>query len=106
MHFARVLGRVVSTRKIAPLQGYPLLWVQPTDARGVAVSDPLVAADTGQYGEGEWVYFVTSREASLPLRDPFCAIDAAIVGKIDHIDFGGGERVHGSVEEADAGART
>ncbi|MFN2384276.1 MAG: EutN/CcmL family microcompartment protein [Gemmatimonadota bacterium] len=88
MHFARVVGHLVSTRKVPALVGYPLLWIEPTDARGaVTGAAPLVAADTGQYGTGEWVYYVTSREASLPLRDPFCAVDAAIVGKVDRVDL-------------------
>jgi ethanolamine utilization protein EutN len=90
VHFARVVGRLVSTRKAAPLEGYRLLWIQPTDARGRATGEPLVAVDAGQYGEGEWVYYVTSREASLPLRDPFCPVDAAVVGKIDSVDLADG----------------
>ena len=90
MHFGRVIGRVVSTQKIAPLEGYRLLWVEPTDAAGAATgAEPLVAVDTGSYGDGEWIYYVTSREASLPLRDPFCAVDAAVVGKIDSVDTSG-----------------
>ena len=96
MHFARVIGRVVSTRKTAPLRGYPLLWVAPTDARGRTTGPPLVAVDTGQYGDGEWVYYVTSREASLPLRDPFCPVDAAVVGKIDRIDLADGAVIEGA----------
>ena len=92
MHFARVIGRVVCTRKVAPLEGYRLLWVQPTDARGVDLGEPVVAVDAGQYGESEWVYFVTSREACMPLRDTFCPVDAAVVGKIDCVDFANGER--------------
>lgn len=89
MHFARVIGRVVATRKVEPLRGYRLLWIQPTDARGADRGRPLVAVDAGQYGEGEWVYYVTSREASLPLRDPFCPVDAALVGKVDRVDLAG-----------------
>jgi ethanolamine utilization protein EutN len=106
VQFARVLGRVVSTRKVPALTGYPLLWVQPTDARGASSGEPLVAVDAGQYGEGEWVYFVTSREASLPLRDPFCAVDATLVGKIDHVDLDGTEHVTAAeVEEVHAQVR-
>jgi microcompartment protein CcmK/EutM len=60
------------------------------------VGEPLVAVDTGPYGAGEWVYFVTSREASLPLRDPFCAVDAAIVGKVDSVDLENGISTAGS----------
>jgi ethanolamine utilization protein EutN len=104
VHFARVLGRLVSTRKAAQLKGYGLLWIQPTDARGRAAGEPLVAVDAGQYGEGEWVYYVTSREASLPLRDTFCPVDAAIVGKIDHVDFAEGERVSLPTATREAGA--
>ena len=44
---------------------------------------------------GEWVYFVTSREASLPLRDSFCAVDAAIVGKVDCVDLADGVSTFG-----------
>lgn len=80
----------MATRKVAPLTGYRLLWVEPTDALGEPTGDaPFVAVDTGQYGEGEWVYYVTSREASLPLRDPFCPVDAALVGKVDRVDLAG-----------------
>lgn len=96
VHFARVLGPLVATAKIRPLEGYRLLWIEPTDSRGRAIGDPLVAVDAGQYGRGEWVYFVTSREASLPLRDSFCAVDAAIVGKIDSVDLEDGASTSGS----------
>ncbi|HYO46536.1 MAG TPA: EutN/CcmL family microcompartment protein [Gemmatimonadota bacterium] len=96
MHFARVLGPLVATAKIRPLQGYPLLWIEPTDARGRASGSPLVAVDAGQYGRGEWVYYVTSREAALPLRDSFCAVDAAIVGKVDKVDLEDGTSTSGA----------
>ncbi len=87
MHFARVLGRLVATRRIPSLGGARLLWIEPTDSRGAVIGPPLVAVDAGQYGPGEWVFYVTSREASLPLPDPFCAVDAAVVGKIDRVDL-------------------
>jgi microcompartment protein CcmK/EutM len=102
MHFARVLGPLVATAKIPPLEGYPLLWIEPTDARGRPSGDPLVAVDAGHYGHGEWVYFVTSREASLPLRDSFCAVDAAIVGKVDHVDLEDGTSTSGSPAPAES----
>ena len=88
---------MVSTRKVAPLLGVKLLWIQPTDARGADLGEPVVAVDAGQYGESEWVYYVTSREASLPLRDTFCPVDAAVVGKIDCIDLADGARVDRAV---------
>lgn len=103
MHFGRVIGRLVSTRKVKPLTGYRLLWIEPVDARGEPTGDPpLVAVDAGRYGEGEWVYFVTSREASLPLRDPFCPVDAALVGKVDRVDLDGEAPVFGDPARAEA----
>jgi ethanolamine utilization protein EutN len=95
VHFARVLGPLVATAKIRSLEGYRLLWIEPTDARGRPAGEPLVAVDTGQYSHGEWVYFVTSREASMPLRDSFCAVDAAIVGKVDCVDLADGVSTFG-----------
>lgn len=95
MRFARVIGRVVCTRKVPPLRGYRLLLIEPTTARGEPAGAPLVAVDTGQYGDDEWVFYVTSREASLPLRDPFCPVDAAVVGKVDRVDLEGDTAVLG-----------
>lgn len=103
MHFARVIGRVVATRKIPAARGYSLLWVEPTDARGEPTGPPVVAIDTRSYGDEEWVYYVTSREASLPLRDPFCPVDAAVVGKVDRVDLEDGTTVPGT-GSAGAGA--
>jgi len=102
MHFARVLGPLVASVKIRPLEGYRLLWIEPTDARGHPSGKPLVAVDAGQYGHGEWVYFVTSREASLPLRDSFCAVDAAVVGKVDCVDLEDGVSTFGCAPAPDA----
>lgn len=100
MHFARVIGSLVSTAKVRPLQGYRLLWLQPTDPHGADAGAPLVAVDAGQYGAGEWVYFVTSREASLPLRDSFCPVDATVVGKVDCVDMAGEPPARGTPDGA------
>ena len=96
VHFARVLGPLVATAKIRSLQAYRLAWIEPTDSHGKPSGEPLVAVDAGQYGRGEWVYYVTSREASLPLRDSFCAVDATIVGKIDSVDLANGDSTSGA----------
>lgn len=100
MHFARVLGSLVSTAKVPALKGVRLLWIAPTDAGGRRGGAPLVAADTGQYGAGEWVLYVTSREASLPLADPFCPVDAAVVAKVDRVDMDGLDSSYGHEAEA------
>ena len=83
MFLARVIGRLVATVKQDTLGRVTLQWIQPLDARGGRVGKPLVAVDRVGVGPGEVVYFVTSREAALTLEDPFAAVDAGIVGKVN-----------------------
>ena len=93
MFLARVVGRVVATVKQDTLSAICLQWIQPMTAGGQVVGKPLVAVDCVGVGPGECVYYITSREAALTLRDPFAAVDAGIVGKVDRIDVDGGRRV-------------
>ena len=88
MQLARVVGRVVSTVKQDTLSGVTLQWLQPTNARGKETGKPFIAVDRIGVGPGELVYYITSREAALTLDEPFAAVDAGIVGKVDHIDLG------------------
>ena len=85
MNLGRVIGTVVATQKIPSLTGHRLLIVQPEDEMGEPLGDALVAVDTVSAGPGEWVYFVRAREAAKALPDPFNAVDAAIVGIVDHV---------------------
>jgi ethanolamine utilization protein EutN len=89
VQLARVIGRVVSTVKQETLSAVTLQWVQPVSSAGVAVGRPLVAVDRVGVGPGELVYFITSREAALTLDDPFAAVDAGIVGKVDWVNVAG-----------------
>jgi ethanolamine utilization protein EutN len=88
MHLARVLGRVVATVKQETLGGSALQWIQPLAASGAAAGKPLVAVDRIGVGPGEVVVYITSREAALTLDDPFAAVDAGIVAKVDWCDVG------------------
>ena len=90
MYLARVLGRLVSTVKQDTLAGVPLQWLQPLTATGVPNGKPLVALDRIGVGPGEVVVYITSREAALTLENPFAAVDAGIVAKVDWCDLGGG----------------
>ncbi len=89
MQLARVIGRVVSTVKQDTLSRVTLQWIQPIGARGGHAGKPLVAVDRIGVGPGEVVFFITSREAALTLDQPFAAVDAGIVGKVDHVDLDG-----------------
>ena len=100
MQFARVLGRVVATVKQETLLGIPLQWIQPLSARGEAAGKSMIAVDRIGIGPGETVIYITSREAAVTLDDPFAAVDAGIVAKVDWVFVDGGR-----VDPAPARAR-
>ncbi|MFP5356590.1 MAG: EutN/CcmL family microcompartment protein [Gemmatimonadota bacterium] len=83
MHLARVLGRLVSTVKQQTLTAIPLQWIQPITASGDSAGKPIVAVDRIGSGPGDVVVYITSREAAMTLEDPFAAVDAGIVAKVD-----------------------
>jgi len=89
VQIARVIGRVVSTVKQDTLAAVPLQWIQPVTTAGQDSGKPIVAVDRIGVGPGEIIYFITSREAALTLDNPFAAVDAGIVGKVDWVDIGG-----------------
>lgn len=83
MHLARVLGRLVSTVKQQTLTAIPLQWIQPITASGDLAGKPIVAVDRIGSGPGDVVVYITSREAAMTLDEPFAAVDAGIVAKVD-----------------------
>ena len=93
MHFARVLGRLVATVKQETLHGVPLQWIQPLSAKGAPTGKPIVAVDQIGVGPGETVCYITSREAALTLAEPFAAVDAGIVAKVDWVVVDGERHV-------------
>ena len=93
MQLARVIGRVVATIKQDTLAAVTLQWIQPVATTGADVGKALVAVDRVGVGPGEIIYFITSREAALTLDEPFAAVDAGIVGKVDWVDVAGERRL-------------
>jgi len=82
MYTGKVVGSVVSTVKDEGLVGIKLLIVQRID--NGQPGKTLVAADqTRQAGNGDYVYLIGSKEASLIFRKGLVPADAAIVGFID-----------------------
>ncbi len=87
MQAAKVVGRVVASRKYETLEGSKLLLIQPVSWEGAPKGDPIVAADTVGAGAGELVFWVAAREAAVAfggtsLKDT-PPIDAAIVGIVE-----------------------
>lgn len=85
MFLGTVLGKVVMTVKDPSLEGAHFLVVQPHNADGKPSQRPLVAIDIVQAGTGDRVYLVKGREASIPWTNPFCPVDACIVGIVDQV---------------------
>jgi len=85
MFLGRVTGRVVCTIRYPGLEGIKFLVVQPVDENMQSIGDPIVAADAVQAGEGELVFLVGGREASMALPERFVPIDATIVGHVEQL---------------------
>lgn len=86
MKLGRVVGTVISSTKVAGLEGVRFLIVQPLDRDQREVGTPVVAADgVAMAGPGELVYVVESREAALACPETFVPVDHAIVGIVDEV---------------------
>lgn len=86
MFLGKVIGTIWATRKSDSLTSLKLQIVQPVDSHRVPRGAPIVAVDTVGAGSGETICYITSREATIPLSNPFAPVDAAIIGIIDRID--------------------
>lgn len=94
MKFARVIGTVVSTRKVEGLEGVKFLAVELLDKERRPTGKVEVAADaTAQAGPGELVFVVASREGAQALAEVFVPVDLAITGIIDEVDVERGPRL-------------
>jgi len=83
MEEAQVQGTVVANQAVPSLAGRKLVWIAPLDEDGRPLPSRLVAVDVTQSGPGTRVIFVRGREAAQALEDPFCPVDAAVLGIVD-----------------------
>jgi len=86
VYFGKVIGTVWATRKDENLRSFKLQFIQPINARRENAGDPIVAVDTVGAGPGETIFYITAREATIPLPVEMAPVDAAIVGIVDRID--------------------
>ena len=84
MELAKVIGNVVATVKHESLVGVKLLVIQPEDASGAIIGEPMIAADPMQAGPGDVVAWIGGREAGLALPKTFTPVDCAVVAIVDH----------------------
>lgn len=88
MQIGRVVGTVVSTQKNEKLEGAKLLLVQPLTLEGDARGVPVLAIDSVGAGVGERVLVVIEgKAAGDALGKKGAAVDAAIVGIVDTVDY-------------------
>ena len=83
MHFARVIGTVVCSTRVASWAGHRTLLLQPTDSRGNDDGRWIVAVDLVSAAQGQLVFYVRSREAASAMANPENPADAAILGIVD-----------------------
>jgi microcompartment protein CcmK/EutM len=88
MQIAEVIGTVVSTQKNRKLEGAKLLLVQPLTLEGEHRGTALLAIDAVGAGVGERVLVVIEgKAAGDALGRKTAAVDAAIVGIVDSVDY-------------------
>jgi microcompartment protein CcmK/EutM len=86
VQLGQIIGDVVSTRKDPTLEGLTLLVVQPLTPDRKPAGRALVAVDAVGAGVGEFVFIVRGKEATFPFYPVLAAVDAGIVGIVDHWD--------------------
>ena len=83
MFLGEVRGSVVATRKTPDLHGAMLRVVQPVNHDGSEAGALLIAVDNIGCRQGDRVYLVKGKEATIPWSGALAPIDAAIVGLVD-----------------------
>jgi ethanolamine utilization protein EutN len=86
LNLAKVVGKIWATRKDKSLEDAVLLIIQPVNGDGSQAGGRLAALDIVSADQGQLVYFVSSKEAALPLKNPLTPVDACIVGIVDSVD--------------------
>ena len=88
MLIARVVGTLVSSQKNAKLEGAKLLLVQPLDLEGQPRGATVLAIDSVDAGVGDRVLLVQEGKAAQAVLDRgTAAVDAAVVGVVDHVEL-------------------
>ena len=87
MFFAKVIGTIWATQKDEQMKSFKLQVIQPLNAKREETGTPMIAVDTIGAGQGETVFYITAREAVIPLPVEMAPVDASIVGIVDRIDL-------------------
>jgi microcompartment protein CcmK/EutM len=89
---AKVIGKVVSSQKAATLDGKKLLLIMPhitKDGKQVPSGSSIVAVDSVNAGEGQYVMFTQGSSARLTDVTKNCPVDAVVIGIVDSVEIAG-----------------
>jgi ethanolamine utilization protein EutN len=88
MILARVLGNVVATQKNARYLGARIMLVQPINPDGSPRGSSMLALDSVDAGEGDFVIVVQEgwSASTASTGEAGAAIDSAIIGVVDFIE--------------------
>jgi microcompartment protein CcmK/EutM len=89
MNLAKVLGRVVATRKEESLEGLKLLLLGTAGSDGKLSGQSVVAVDAVGAGEGEYVLYASGSSARQTVLTDGKPVDAVVMAIVDSWDIEG-----------------
>ena len=92
MNLAKVLGRVVSSRKEPAIEGMKLLMLGQAGPDGELTGGSVVAVDAVGAGEGEYVLYASGSSARQTQLTEGKPVDAVIMAIVDSWDIEGQDR--------------
>jgi len=92
MNLARVLGRVVSSKKESRIEGLKLLLLGVAGPDGELTGGSVVAVDAVGAGEGEYVLYASASSARQTAETDGKPVDAVVMAIVDSWDIEGEER--------------
>jgi microcompartment protein CcmK/EutM len=92
VNLAKVLGRVVASRKEKSLEGLKLLMLGAAGPDGKPTGATVVAVDAVGAGEGEFVLYASGSSARQTAATEGKPVDAVIMAIVDSWDIEGEDR--------------
>ena len=92
MNLAKVLGRVVASRKEPAMEGLTLLMLGQAGPDGELTGGSVVAVDAVGAGEGEFVLYASGSSARQTLVTDGKPVDAVVMAIVDSWDIEGTDR--------------
>ncbi len=92
MNLAKVIGRVVASRKEEALEGLTLLMLGQAGIDGELTGGSVVAVDAVGAGEGEYVLYASGSSARQTRVTNNKPVDAVVMAIVDSWDIGGKDK--------------